>query len=363
MDCVPSSPTGTQGGLLITAGPLTPPLQVSVSPYSVETLASTSHDAELRPSDDSVHLHLDMQHMGVGGHDTWTPLRTVGERYFVAPTQRSLFRLRLAALTPQRGLDPRAVVSAPPPRPVLHSGTVVMFRALPATARKAREGLMSPDSEDGDEFASEFEGSPYQSAADSSPLGGDSEASPSSPYSAASPFSVAPTLSTPAPTVGTTSAASGGANTAEDVDVYLRVAGGVGVAPLPPTLPTANRYYGGIVVEKSGGGPVFAGNTLSLRGCKGYCIDVEGKAVAARWTVPGEWQQLQIELCEEEHGRGERLLRHGDVVCLRAHTGWLLRCPHRDELAQSGNSLGRIAALEASAPTHADAQHWELMMC
>ena len=66
--------------------------------------------------------------------------------------------------------------------------------------------------------------------------------------------------------------------------------------------------------------------TVTLRGCNGYCVEVESEAVCARWTIAGEWQSFTIEACEEGP---ERLLRHGDVICLRAHTGKLVRCPNR----------------------------------
>ncbi|MEC7172821.1 MAG: hypothetical protein VXW27_10090, partial [Pseudomonadota bacterium] len=79
-------------------------------------------------------------------------------------------------------------------------------------------------------------------------------------------------------------------------DVYvttpLSAIGAGEVAPLPDALPSASRYFGGVVVEKPGGGPIFGGNTISLRGCNGYCIDVDDESVAARWTIAGEWQAL-----------------------------------------------------------------------
>ena len=92
---------------------------MTVSPYSVEALTAATHDAELRPTDEgSVHVHLDLHHMGVGGVDSWTPLRTVGERYFVSPSQRSVMRLRLSPLssssTAAAASEPIAVAIAQP---------------------------------------------------------------------------------------------------------------------------------------------------------------------------------------------------------------------------------------------------------
>ena len=78
-------------------GPLTPPLQVSLSCYSLAELTAAKHTNELKPSSRCLHLHVDAQHMGVGGHDSWTALRTVGEDYYVRPAQRCLLRLRFGA--------------------------------------------------------------------------------------------------------------------------------------------------------------------------------------------------------------------------------------------------------------------------
>ena len=101
-------------------------------------------------------------------------------------------------------------------------------------------------------------------------------------------------------------------------EAYLLVGQQVGVAPLPAMLPSASRYFAGLVVEKSGGGPVHTQTTVTLRGCNGYCVEVESEAVCARWTIAGEWQSFTIEACEEGP---ERLLRHGDVICLTRSYG------------------------------------------
>ena len=111
-------------------------------------------------------------------------------------------------------------------------------------------------------------------------------------------------------------------------------------------------------------GPIFSGNTVSLRGCNGYCIDVEHKSVAARWTVAGEWQSLQLELVDEQAARressAERLLGHGDIVHVRAHTGKLLRCPQRGSV---GGDAVTQAPLEASTLLGEEAQQFELLLC
>ena len=213
---------GEGGGLLLATGPLTPPLQASVSAYSVGALTEAKHERELRPDvvppntalhqpdvvppntalhqpdvvppntaphqsdlvppntalhqpelpislmtvhnisldeltisrhhgapvpqpppprpqpppserlhewqEPSIFVHLDALHMGVGGHDSWTALKTVSEPYFISPHQRSYFRIRLAALEAGMGHCPeslQALAGAPRVRPTLHSGTQV----------------------------------------------------------------------------------------------------------------------------------------------------------------------------------------------------------------------------------------------
>ena len=189
---------GEGGGLLLATGPLTPPLQASVSAYSVGALTEAKHERELRPDvvppntalhqpdvvppntalhqpelpislmtvhnisldeltisrhhgapvpqpppprpqpppserlhewqEPSIFVHLDALHMGVGGHDSWTALKTVSEPYFISPHQRSYFRIRLSALEASMGHCPeslQALAGAPRVRPTLHSGTQV----------------------------------------------------------------------------------------------------------------------------------------------------------------------------------------------------------------------------------------------
>ena len=104
----------------------------------------------------------------------------------------------------------------------------------------------------------------------------------------------------------------------------------------------------------------------------------------ARWTEPGEWQAFQIEratgvarvasatpvaagqpppLPPPPAGTrpkpSAKLLQHGDLVCLRAHTGRLLRCPRR---ASAGHMGAGVTPLEASACCLAEAQLFEIVV-
>ena len=469
-------------GLLLAAGPLTPPLQASVSPYSDEAISAAKHDAELvagaGPSD-PLTIHLDVLHMGVGGHDSWTPMRTIGERYFVQPTQRSLFRIRMTPLS--GGHDP-AAVAADVAKPIVHSGTTIMLRALPdsngaptatkldfatpdapksdfrfdfgqfVSAPTAAEDKAAPMAAEGD--AAPPPNSPEDapnggiSSGDSAPapavegdrggisvyqassagyidwakkaageheeggaarggdvgsmaaigefeLDGDDNDDDESEYDSSLPDS--PVLYSPPIAPGSGGGArllamqqAGTAEEAPEVDAYLRVANAVGVATLPAALPSASRYFAGLVVEKPGGGPVLTHTSVSLRGCNGYCIEVEADAVGARWTIPGEWQSFVLEPVEPNltaagrkqppliagrvqslggtpvnpspGGVGrERLLRHGDVVCLRAHTGKLLRCPKRSAVGRDESVT--YAPLEATAWSHEEAARFEILLC
>ena len=91
--------------------------------------------------------------------------------------------------------------------------------------------------------------------------------------------------------------------------------------PLPSWLPTTQRHLGALTAElmQGDGGPVCFGDTVTLRGRGGRCVDVdflaltltptltlsltvtltltryvdvdsEGGAVAARWSEAGAWQ-------------------------------------------------------------------------
>jgi len=44
----------------------------SVHPFSLENLTKAKHTPDLVP-DSSLHLYLDLQQMGVGGDDSWSP--------------------------------------------------------------------------------------------------------------------------------------------------------------------------------------------------------------------------------------------------------------------------------------------------
>jgi hypothetical protein len=159
----------------------------------------------------------------------------------------------------------------------------------------------------------------------------------------------------------------------------------VGIAPLPAHFTPAQRHYGALLIEKKAGGPLFSGETVSLRGGNGYCLDVEGSAVQARWTEAAEWQAFRIELVAAQlpykksassdpppttapfhkppttapFHKPAHLLRHGDIVSFRAHTGRLLRCPRRDGAAEKGAGLTELVA---SAWSIQDAQLFEIVI-
>jgi beta-galactosidase len=63
---------------------LTPPctLQINVSPYSMEDVHRARHQHDLQQGA-ALHLHLDHQHMGVGGDDSWSP--SVHAEFLVPP--------------------------------------------------------------------------------------------------------------------------------------------------------------------------------------------------------------------------------------------------------------------------------------
>jgi beta-galactosidase len=72
---------GSGSGLLIkpTHLPSAPRLQrphfaaASISPYSISMLAAAKHEHELLPTPDKIFMHLDHEHMGVGGDNSWSP--------------------------------------------------------------------------------------------------------------------------------------------------------------------------------------------------------------------------------------------------------------------------------------------------
>jgi hypothetical protein len=123
------------------------------------------------------------------------------------------------------------------------------------------------------------------------------------------------------------------------------------------------RHLATVLVEKRNGGPVCGGSTVHLRGRNHCCVDVEGEQVAARWHDPGDWQSLRVEHAGEEGaaaggggGQRGRLILHGDVVCLRAHTGRLLQLGEAQDDDESAHSL------LARASCHAEAQRWEVLL-
>ena len=380
------------GGLLLAAGPLTPPLQASVSAYSAAALTAATHERELLPdgpddgglggaeaeaaaassrgpsaalvprpppraylrperarewADPSVYVHLDALHMGVGGHDSWTALKTVGEAYYVAPHQRAFFRLRLSPLSAGRGptADPEASASTGGVRPALFGGMKVMLRALSdaeaaavvragADSSHAQQNALaaafaSPASES-ESFAFNFGGADDASSAadttgttpgslppspDLSDVAAESPDVPGTdaPHDAAdglanslqwTTFEGAQHGASPPPSspeggppegVATPPATRRGAPAAPaaaaERDVFLRIANQAGIAPLPLHFTSVHRHYGAVTVEKKAGGPLSAGNTISLRGGNGYCLDVEGQFVQASARRSGRRQR------------------------------------------------------------------------
>ncbi len=67
-----SSLTNASGRGLQVQAPSGQPLNVTVQPYSAETLYLAKHPYELR-KDDRIWLYVDWQQMGVGGDDSWNP--------------------------------------------------------------------------------------------------------------------------------------------------------------------------------------------------------------------------------------------------------------------------------------------------
>jgi beta-galactosidase len=64
------------------------PMQISLSPYSLEQIAAADHQHELPSTSVCHHLHIDAAHMGVGGDDSWSP--TVHAQFLVEPRVYSL---------------------------------------------------------------------------------------------------------------------------------------------------------------------------------------------------------------------------------------------------------------------------------
>ena len=202
----------------------------------------------------------------------------------------------------------------------------------------------------------------------------------------------------------------GGSGGDGDSGAYLRVTPlehpAVSVQPLPSWLPRTQRHLGALTVElmQGEGGPVCFGNTVTLRGRGGRYVDVEGGTVGARWSAAGAWQvrplllphpivpplmlppstvlprplwqALRLERCGSEASYTSRaapgdvdadvaarvgdaasrsVVCHGDILCVRAHTGRLLR------LAADATE-GGLPELSATAESHEDAQRWEVLL-
>ncbi|KAK7283944.1 hypothetical protein RIF29_13694 [Crotalaria pallida] len=73
-----------------------PPMQMSASYYSTSELDRATHNEKLIEGD-SIEVHLDHKHMGVGGDDSWSPC--VHDQYLVLPVPYS-FSVRLSPVTP-----------------------------------------------------------------------------------------------------------------------------------------------------------------------------------------------------------------------------------------------------------------------
>ncbi|XP_022139268.1 uncharacterized protein LOC111010223 isoform X2 [Momordica charantia] len=73
-----------------------PPMQMSASYYSTAELDRAVHNDDLVNGDD-IEVHLDHQHMGVGGDDSWSPC--VHDDYLLSPVAYS-FSMRFYPITP-----------------------------------------------------------------------------------------------------------------------------------------------------------------------------------------------------------------------------------------------------------------------
>ena len=70
-------------------------------------------------------------------------------------------------------------------------------------------------------------------------------------------------------------------------EAVLQVAAKVGVVPLPTWLPEHCRAVVAVLIETPSGGPVTSGATVSLRGGNGCYLDVETEVAAAQSTNAG----------------------------------------------------------------------------
>uniref|UniRef100_I1MIR4 beta-galactosidase n=1 Tax=Glycine max TaxID=3847 RepID=I1MIR4_SOYBN len=73
-----------------------PPMQMSASYYSTLEFDRATHNEELIEGD-SIEIHLDHKHMGLGGDDSWSPC--VHKQYLIPPVPYS-FSVRLCPVTP-----------------------------------------------------------------------------------------------------------------------------------------------------------------------------------------------------------------------------------------------------------------------
>ncbi|KAI4383912.1 hypothetical protein MLD38_009699 [Melastoma candidum] len=73
-----------------------PPLQISASYYTTAELERATHNEDLIKGN-SIEVHLDHKHMGVGGDDSWSPC--VHDKYLIPPVPYT-FTIRLSPVTP-----------------------------------------------------------------------------------------------------------------------------------------------------------------------------------------------------------------------------------------------------------------------
>ncbi|CAE7593711.1 unnamed protein product [Symbiodinium natans] len=69
-----------------------------------------------------------------------------------------------------------------------------------------------------------------------------------------------------------------------------------------------------LIIQKSAGGAIQSGDTVTLRCHLGVYLDFVGTAVRGRYTEVGDWQRIRI-----TNEKGEGPIRTGDIVFLRGH--------------------------------------------
>ncbi|CAM8961994.1 unnamed protein product [Rhodiola kirilowii] len=82
-------------GLYASVYGASPPMQMNASYYSIAELDRATHNEDLVEGD-TIQVHLDHKHMGIGGDDSWSPC--VHEEYLIKPTPYS-FSIRLCPVT------------------------------------------------------------------------------------------------------------------------------------------------------------------------------------------------------------------------------------------------------------------------